>query len=147
MDQNQMERAFGWDDEITVDNEYKPLMPGEYEFTVVGLEREYFEGSEKMPACPRAIVEIEIEHEGINHRIKNSILLHSKLEGIISSFFTSIGQKKKGETLKMNWSKVVGSKGRCKTGIRTYKDDEFSEVKRWLPPNEQVQTSFTAGAF
>lgn len=145
MDQNQMERAYDWNDEITKD--YEPLEPGEYEFTITGLEREYFEGSEKMPACPKAIVEIEIEHNGAEHKIKSSMLLHSKMEWRLSSFFSSIGQKKKGETLKMNWSKVIGSKGRCKIGIKVYNGNEYADVKAWLPPEEQTKTSFTAGAF
>jgi hypothetical protein len=49
----------------------------------------------------------------------------------------------------MNWSRVVGSKGRCKIGTRKWTNDEgkemvFNEVKKFYEPEAK---GFTPGKF
>lgn len=140
------ERELGWDDQITKDADEFPLLPeGDYDFVVSKFERGRFNGSDKMPACNQAIVYLRIHHSELGDvEIRHSLLLHSKTEWMLSSFFASIGQKKKGEPLKMNWSLVPGSSGRCKIGIKTYKDNDYNEVKKFYPKEEKT---FTPGAF
>ena len=83
--------------------------------------------------------------------LKHNLYLHSNVEGLLCAFFTAIGQRKKGERLTMNWSRVVGSKGRCRVGTRKWKGDDgeersSNEIKRFLEPEEKA-TPFQAGRF
>lgn len=161
-DGNFEDREFAWDDEIEKEGaEYVTLADGDYDFEVLDFERGRHEGSAKLPPCPKAILHIKVEGkdkntgaEGITV-IRHQLFLHSKTEGLLSNFFTSIGLKKKGERLKMNWSLVPGSKGRARIGTRTYEGKEYNEVKRFYEPvatantapAQPVQTTFEAGKF
>lgn len=121
MSQN-IERELGWDDEIQKDGGEFVLLPvGDYNFTVTKFERARFNGSEKMPACNQAKLEITVhspEHGDVV--VFHNLFLHSKTEGLLSNFFAGIGLKKKGEPLKMNWPAVLGRRGRLKLDIRNY---------------------------
>ncbi|WP_347161640.1 hypothetical protein [Peptostreptococcus anaerobius] len=146
------ERALGWDDEISKEGPEFILLPtGEYEFEVNSFERGRFDGSEKMPPCNKAILKIKIDTEEGMALITHNLLLHTRTEGFLSAFFASIGQKKKGEPLRMNWSKVTGAKGSCKVGIRKYTDKsgeqrEMNEILRFIE-KEDTAPAFTPGAF
>lgn len=154
MDTN-IEREFGWDDTIEKDSEFVVLPAGDYPFKVESFERSRFDGSDKMPPCNMAIVKIRVDGPNnlstiINHRL----LLHSRCEWSLSEFFAGIGQKKKGEQLKMNWQMVPGSTGTCKLGVRTYNGDEYNEIKKFYPKdpsyNQPAATpagNYTAGQF
>lgn len=120
---NQMEREFGWDDEIQKDGgEGFVLLPaGDYNFTVTKFERARFAGSEKMPPCNQAKMEITVhspEHGDVV--VFHNLFLHSKTEGLLSNFFAGVGLKKKGEPLRMNWNATLGRKGRLKLEVRNY---------------------------
>lgn len=55
---NDIGQSFGWDGEIdAVENEFELMEPGEYLATVENVERQQFNGSDKMCACPIAKVE------------------------------------------------------------------------------------------
>lgn len=136
----------GWDDEITTDG--FPMIPdGDYDFTVVNFERDRFAGSEKTPACHKANITLRINYQGENVDIKHSFFMLKKNEWQLSQFFCCIGQKKHGEPLRMNWNTVIGLKGRCKIGKRTYNGNEYNEVKKFLEPAEAEQTTFSDGGF
>ena len=144
------EGELSWDDVIENDSpEFIILPDGDYDFEVVDFERGRHNGSEKLPPCNKAIVHIRIEgKEGISI-IKHQLFLHTITEGMLCAFFTGIGQRQKGERLKMNWSRVVGSKGRCKIGTRKWTNDEgkemvFNEVKKFYEPEAK---GFTPGKF
>ena len=147
---NSEDRELGWDDVIENDSlEFVILPDGDYDFEVVDFERGRHNGSEKLPPCNKAIVHIRIEgKEGIS-TIKHQLFLHTITEGMLCAFFAGIGQRQKGERLKMNWSRVVGSKGRCKIGTRKWTNDEgkemvFNEVKKFYEPEAK---GFTPGKF
>ncbi len=145
------EREFSWDDTITKDaSDYIMLPEGDYNFTVDSFERGRHPGSEKLPPCNKAILTLRIEAAEGTARITHNLFLHSKTEGMLSAFFACIGQKKKGEPLKMNWGAVPGSTGRCKVGIHTYtnKDGEerrSNDIKRFYPKEDGP--AFKAGEF
>lgn len=154
------DQELGWDDEIEKDGPEFVLLPeGDYEFEVINFERGRHNGSEKLPPCNKAIVHIKVTgKEGITV-IKYQLFLHKITEGMLCAFFTGIGQRKKGEKLKMNWNLVVGSKGTLKLGIRKYKNKDgeerqSNEVKKFYEPVNQTQaptinqqTTFEAGKF
>lgn len=147
------ERALGWDEEISKEGPEFILLPaGDYDFEVSSFERGRFDGSEKMSACNKAILNIKIETDEGVAVIVHNLFLHQKTEGFLSEFFMAIGQKKKGQPLKMDWNTVVGTKGRCKVGIRnwTSKDGnpmQSNEIKKFYEPKQPVQATFTPGAF
>lgn len=145
------EKELQWDDTITKDaSEFILLPEGDYNFTVESFERGRHTGSDKLPACNKAILTLRIDTPEGTARIMHNLFLHSKTEGMLSAFFTCIGQKKKGEPLKMNWSQVPGSSGRCKVEIHSYKnkdgeDKQNNNIKRFYPKDEGP--AFKAGEF
>jgi hypothetical protein len=137
------ERELGWDDTIEKDGgEFIVLPAGEYDFTVTKFERSRYGGGAKVPACNQAKLTITIHSKEYGDvDVFHNILLFSRLEGLISNFFTGIGLKKKGEKLRMNWSTVVGSTGRCKLEIHKYTKQDGTEgsnnqVKTFIPADE-----------
>lgn len=142
------ERELGWDDEIEKESEFILLPEGDYDYVVDSFERGRFEGSEKMPPCNKAILTLKIAYQGQTATVKHNLLLHTKTEWMLSEFFKSIGQKKKGEPLKMNWGLVPGSKGRCNIEQYTGKNgNTYHQVKRFLEPVEVEQVTFKPGEF
>ena len=101
-----------WDGVIEEDDEYIILPPDDYNFVIKGYDRTRFNGSEKMPPCNQVTVDIAINYNGKEVIIKHKLFLHSKVERILSAFFRGIGQKKKGEPLKMNWPSAMATKQR-----------------------------------
>lgn len=147
---SELERELGWDDEIEKDGGDFILLPeGDYDFVVDGFERARHPGSAKLPPCNKAIIKIKIESEEGEVIINHNLFLHTKTEGMISAFFTSIGQKKSGERIKMNWSAVPGAKGRCKVGVRKWTNDageerQSNEIKKFYPKESK---GYKAGEF
>ena len=145
-----IDRELGWDDAIENDGpEFEVLPAGDYDFEVLHFERARHAGSEKMPPCNKAIVSIKIAGEKGSTTIKHNLFLHTKTEGLLCSFFTGIGQRKHGEKVTMDWSKVIGSKGRCKISIRKWKNDKgdeltFNDIKKFYEPEA---AGFVEGKF
>ncbi|GAB6170587.1 hypothetical protein JCM15765_00650 [Paradesulfitobacterium aromaticivorans] len=149
-------RELNWDDQIENDSpEFVTLPEGDYNFEVIDFERARHAGSDKLPPCNKAIVHIKVQGpEGVTV-IKHNLFLHSITEGMLCSFFTAIGQRKKGEKVSMNWGQVIGSGGRAKIGVRKWKNDQgeekvFNEIKRFYEPEEGPQNSnkgFEPGRF
>jgi hypothetical protein len=150
---NAPERELSWDDEIENDgNEYTLLPAGDYAFTVVGLDRERHAGSEKLPPCNKAVVHLKFDGGACGTTtVKENLFLHTKTEGILCSFFTSIGQRQHGDRTKMDWSAVVGSTGRAKLGTREWKNDagetiQMNQVKKYHAP-DTCATPASSGAY
>jgi hypothetical protein len=134
-------RALSWDDAIGKDfSEFVVLPEGTYKYQVTGVERGRFEGSAKMGACPKLTVKCRIlDEEGDMVTLEKALFLHTKCEVFLSAFFTSIGQRKKGEEFVPMWNKIVGSGGFCQVGLRTWTGKDGSEktsneIKEFLPP-------------
>ena len=137
----QIERELSWDD--VIENEgggFVVLPAGKYPFRVTKFTRGRFNGSEKMPACPKAELELSVysqEHGEVT--IFESLLLHTKTEWKLSEFFLSVGQKRKGEKVTMNWQAVIGAQGMCELEVNKYNDKqgnprENNRVKEYLEP-------------
>ena len=139
-------RELGWEDVIEKENQFIILPEGDYDFTVESFDRARHNGSEKVPACNKAVLKIRIDTPEGTVTVTHNLLLHSNVEWRLSEFFTSIGQKKKGETLRMNWNAVPGAAGRLKLGIRTYDGKNYNEVKQFYP-KEDSGAKFTPGRF
>lgn len=145
----------GWDAAIEKDSPEFILLPeGDYEFTVTKFERGRHNDSEKLPACNKAVLSISIETPEGTTIIQHNLFLHSITEGMLSSFFTAIGQKKKGERVIMNWNAVVGAKGKCKVYIEKWQGKSGEEmknnkIKKFYEPDETTTANggFTPGRF
>lgn len=134
---NEMEREFNWDDQIENDSpEFIILPEGDYNFEIIGYERGRHGGSEKLPPCNMATVQIKIEAPQGIAIINHKLFLHSKTEGLLCDFFTGIGQRKKGEKISMNWNAVTGSVGRCKVSNRIWDGKTYNEIKKFYEPAE-----------
>ena len=137
--------VFDWEDEIIDEGSYVLLPEGDYEFTVSKFERARYDGSEKIPPCNNAKVTLKIAGEEGETEITENLFLCKKFEWKLSSFFLSIGQKKHGEPLRMNWNNVVGAKGRCHVYVDKYtkKDGsqgESNKIKKYYAYDEEVNT-------
>lgn len=120
--------AMDWNSNIEDDGrEYTLLPTGDYPFTVVKFEKGYFEGSAKVGPCPRADLTLAIEHDGKTVNLQTQLLLDRAFEWKIGGFFVSIGEKRKGEKLKMNWAKVLGAKGVAHVNVNKWTDRNGNE--------------------
>lgn len=133
---NNFEHELGWDDEIKTDSGFIDLPDGLYRFTVTNIERGRHTPNPdnkkaKLPPCNKATVSIEIETKEGVAELKHNLFLHTSTEGMLSAFFGAIGQKKKGEPLKMNWN-IIGAKGVCKIGHEEYNGNNYNRVKSMI---------------
>ena len=118
----------GWDDTIQEDGQELILLDeGDYNFIVTNFERGRFPGGQKIPACNKATITVQIETDKGLSVIKFDLLLYRSVEWRISSFFRCIGQKKHGEKLTMNWNTVIGSVGRAHVTQRKYTNNYGEE--------------------
>ena len=134
----------GWDDTITEDGQQFQVLPeGDYDFIVSSFERARHSGSEKIPPCNKAVLNLMINTQEGSVVVKTDLLLYRSLEWRISSFFRSIGQKKHGERLQMDWSKVNGASGRVHLKVREYVDKwnttrKKNEVGYFIDPEDST---------
>ena len=148
------DKELGWEEEINQEGADFILAPeGDYDFKVVSFTRERHNGSDKLPPCNKAVLDIEVATPKGAAHIRHQLFLHTKTEGMLSAFFIGIGQKKHGEPLRMNWNNVIGSTGRCKVGIREYNGKQYNEIKKFYDPSKNVvatdttEPNFTPGKF
>lgn len=121
--ENDNNDGFEWDDYIELDTpDFITLPPGDYDFEVVGFERGRFPGGAKLKPCNKAELTLQVKSDAGVARFKTDLLLTKPLEWKLSSFFRSIGQKKHGERLRMDWNAVPGAKGKCRVAVREYTD-------------------------
>lgn len=146
------ERELDWNDTIEKDSsDFITLPEGDYDFTVDSFDRARHNGSEKLPPCNKAVLKIRIDDPAGTVIVTHNLFLHTRTEGMLSAFFSSIGQKRKGERLRMNWALVPGARGRLRLGIHKYQKDgegedrTINEIKKFYPKEEAP--AFTPGKF
>lgn len=136
----------GWDDEISQESTFVLLEEGDYRFKVANFERGRHTGSARLPACNKAILTLDI-FDAAGRKLtsmQHNLFLHSSVEGMISAFFLSIGLKKHGEPLKMNWGTVTGAEGWCHVYVDKWTNDKGEEkqnnkIKYFLDPEEAAK--------
>ena len=139
-------REFSWDDEILDEGgEYQLLPEGDYDFTVIKVDRSRSSGKGKLPPCNMAKVTFEIYAPEGSRELTENFVLHSSMEWKLSQLFLSVGMKKRGEPLRMNWMKIVGKTGKCRIGTHTYKKDDGSDgtsndIKKLYAYDETITT-------
>lgn len=114
-------RIMDWNDTIQDDGREFVILPeGDYFFTVTDFERARFPGSAKIPACNKATLSLDIDNDKGIATARVDLILYRTLEWRIASFFRSIGMKKHGEQVVMDWTKVVGARGKAHIKPRSY---------------------------
>ena len=117
-----------WNDVIEDDGQEFVLLPeGDYNFVVTNFERGRFPGSAKIPATNKATISIQIFSELGVASMKFDLILSKALTWKLSAFFRSIGQKKRGEKITMDWNKVLGAKGRAHIKQKVYTNQAGEE--------------------
>lgn len=138
-------REFNWDDEILEESgEFTLLEEGDYEYIVSRVERARSQGGGKLPPCNMAKVTFKIA----NNEITENFLLHSSLEWKLSQLFLSVGMKKHGEPLRMNWTAIQGKTGKCHVVIEKYQrrdgtDGTTNCIKKFYAYDEDVNVNNT----
>ena len=95
--ENNQNMFLDWNDSIETDGQEFVLLPeGDYNFVVTNFERGRFPGGQKVPACNKATITVQIQTNDGIAMVKFDLLLYRSLEWRISSFFRCIGQKKHG---------------------------------------------------
>ena len=142
-----------WNDTIENDGqEFITLEEGDYNFKVTGFERGHFPGGQKIPPCNKATLTLQVTvPEGIAS-VRTDLLLYKTMEWKLSSFFRSIGQKKHGERLVMDWNNIIGKEGRAHFKVRTYTDRDgyerkTNDVERFIDYDEKFFKQESGSAF
>lgn len=142
------ERELGWDDSITQENSFIELPEGDYDFTINHYERGRFAGSAKIPPCNKATVFFDVKDADANEvSIRQDFLLHTKMEWKLSELFRSVGLKKEGEEVRMNWNALPGLSGRCHVTLDPDKNDpskKYNHIQKLYPKEPK---KFEAGKF
>ncbi|MGI6691186.1 MAG: DUF669 domain-containing protein [Christensenellales bacterium] len=133
-----------WDSTIQNDSTFELLPEGDYDFVIKSFERGRHDGSAKLPPCHKAVLTIEVDNGEKSGTLTHNLFLHTSVEGILCQFFIGIGQRKHGQPLKMDWSKVIGARGRCKVSIRKWtgndgQERESNQINKFYEPEEQVE--------
>lgn len=136
MDENRS-NVMDWGDAIENDDQFQLVPEGDFNFRVLSFERGRFPGSQKVEACNKATLTLEVETPDGPVTMITDLLLNRRLEWKLSEFFRSIGMKKKGQKVLMDWNRVIGAKGRAHFKPRKYKandgsDREASNVEHFL---------------
>lgn len=99
--------------------------------------------------CPMAKLELTLtDGEGHEAKAWDNITLHSSSEWKLCQFFTAIGQRRHGEKIKPDWTKVYGAKGRATVTVGEYtkgsKTFPKNEIDRYLDPADAADDSSAA---
>lgn len=125
---NNQNMEMDWNDAIESDGqEFVVLEEGDYNFEVTGFERGRFPGGQKIPACNKASLTLQVKTENGVAICRTDLLLYRSLEWRLSAFFRCIGQKRPGERLVMDWNTVIGSRGRAHFKPRPYTDKDGND--------------------
>ena len=125
---NNQNMEMDWNDAIESDGqEFVVLEEGDYNFEVTGFERGRFPGGQKIPACNKAALTLQVKTENGVAICRTDLLLYRSLEWRLSAFFRGIGQKRPGERLVMDWNTVIGSRGRAHFKPRPYTDKDGND--------------------
>ncbi len=148
---NNQPRELDWDSEIVNEEIELPHLPdGDYPFQIVSLEKARHQprmddrGQQvgKLPPCNKAILTVRVTDRmnGVSVDIRHNLFLHSSMEWRLCEFFAAIGMRQKGEALRMDWNRVVGTTGLCKVKKQERRDGRAaSEIDRFYPAYDLPQ--------
>ena len=133
---NTNNQALGWDDAFD-EGEFIILPEGDYHFTITNFEKAYFNGSDKLPAAPMAVVEMTIPYEGNDVKVKYQLILCKTLAFKSHQLFESVGLIKKGcGKVQLPWDQLFGKSGICEVTHREYNGSTYNNINRCYAPED-----------
>ena len=141
-----------WDATIENDSQFTVLPEGTYPFTITKMERGRHTGSQKLPPCNKAILTVRVDGGAKGAAVlTENLFLFSTCEGILCSFFSSIGMRRHGEKMALNWSHVPGASGWAQIGVRSWTDRngnarQSNQVIRWIAAEDAPAAQSQAAA-
>lgn len=122
------------------------LEDGFYPFTVQKMERARFEGSQKMQACPMAVVTLKVQGAGGEEAlVTQRLYLLSRMLWKVSRFMEAIGKgRNEHGKVVIDWGDVEGRGGWLKLKKRSYTDRngnerETNDVDYFCRPDEHEE--------
>ena len=152
-------KVYDWDDDITEDAENSietVLLPaGNYPFEVVRVDKEFYPGGPKVPACNVAKVYLRIDggELGSGFCVEN-LYLYEKAQWKAAQFLCSLGLKKHGESVKWRLlDQCEGETGRCRIALDQFEQNgekkENNKVVKFFDKEEKPapKKAFEKGKF
>ena len=155
-------KTFDWDDVSAITEEEERggaettvLPEGKYPFEVLKVEKAYYDGGSKIPACNMAKVFMRIDGGELGTGlVVENIYLVDKYQWKAAAFLRSIGLKKHGEDIQ--WRKLVqcdGERGRCEIFVDEYEGNDgkthtSNKLRKFFDKEEEApKKAFKKGAF
>ena len=155
-------KVFDWDDVSAITEEEERggaettvLPAGNYPFEVIKVDKAYYDGSAKIPACNMAKVYLRIDGGELgNGFVAENIYLAEGFEWKAGAFLRSIGIRSHGD--KLEFRKLLhcdGERGRCEIYVDEYegrdgKTHQSNKLKRFFDKEEEApKKAFKKGAF
>lgn len=112
--------------------EFLVLPEGDYDFTVLKVERSRTKEKPGSPACNMAILTLQIKApDGQTVAVTDYLVLRSSLQWKLSQFFKAIGQMPEGaKNFRMNWGAVPGAHGRCHLYVDEWQPSNGGEKRK-----------------
>ena len=145
-------KTYDWDDvtELTEEQERggqeTVILPdGKYPFEVIKVEKRFYDGGSKIPACNMAKVFLRVDGGNLGTGlVVENIYLVEGLEFQAGNFLRSIGSRKHGD--KLEFKKLLhcdGERGRCEIFVDEYegrdgKTHQSNKLKRFFDKEEEV---------
>lgn len=145
-----VDERMDWDDEAQVSNsEYAVLEPGIYTYRIERFERQRFSGSDKMAACPMALLTLSCANaQGAQGTVQVRLYLNRKQQWKLTQFFKSCrlidSALADGTSYKMPWGQVVGAMGQVEIVNRTYDGKTYNDVRRFVVPEAAPARTYGA---
>ena len=159
---NENLKTYDWDDvtELTEDQERggaetTVLPEGKYPFEVIKVEKQWYDGGSKIPACHMAKVFLRIDGGELGTGlVVENIYLCEKHEWKAGAFLRSVGVRSHGDKLEFRkLLHVDGERGRCEIYVDEYegrdgKTHTSNKLKKFFDKEEEApKKAFTKGSF
>lgn len=123
------------------------LLPeGFYPFRVERMERERYQGSQKMPQCPMAKLTLAVTGaDGRDTSVQQRLYITRNQLWKVSRFMESVGRgRNEAGKVIINWGGIEGSTGWVKLKVRSYtgrdgQERQTNDVEWFVKPEEQEE--------
>lgn len=126
--------------------EWTLLPEGFYPFRVERMERERYQGSQKMPQCPMAKLTLSVTGaDGRDTTVQQRLYITRNQLWKVSRFMESVGRGRNGAgKVIIDWGGIEGSTGWVKLKVHSYtgrdgQERQTNDVEWFVKPEEQEE--------
>lgn len=126
--------------------EWTLLPEGFYPFRVERMERERYQGSQKMPQCPMAKLTLAVAGtDGSETQVQQRLYITRNQLWKVSRFMESVGRGRNADgKVIIDWGGIEGMGGFVKLKVRSYtgrdgQERQTNDVEWFVKPEEQQQ--------